>query len=159
MPETDTIPPEARARFPDLNLDDPATWPEPDRCTDGAPFGPSAYGTGGIGSSSAWTHYLRNVDTEAAGGKVWNGRCRNRGKFDHLCGTHDKVRARRREEAERSRRAREAQERGLALAHRLDALGVECDARGAGVLLSEEQGNRLADLLESYRVDAERADT
>lgn len=154
MTTTDPLPPDARARFPELNLDDPATWPEPDRCTDGAPFGPSAYGPGSI----SWDWYLRNLAQEEAGRRVTNGRCRNRGKFDHLCGTHNKVRERRREEAERSARIRAAAERGLAIAHRLDALGVECDARGSGVQLSEEQATRLADLLDSYRVDAERAD-
>lgn len=146
---TDTIPAEARARFPDLNLDDPATWPEPARCTDGAPFGPSAYGS--TGGPSAWQHYLRTLGDEAAGRKVWNGRCRNRGRFDHLCGTHDKVRARRREEAERSARIKAAAERGLAIAHELDRLGIESDARGAGVQLSEDQANRLADRLTADR--------
>jgi hypothetical protein len=145
MPEPDTIPPKVRARFPDLNVDDPETWPEPHRCTDGAPFGPGAYGT--HTSPTAWATYLHNLDEEAARRKVWNGRCRNRAKVDHLCGTHDKVRTRQREEARRSTAKRAAIERGLALAHRLGSLGVECDARGAGVLLSEEQATHLADEL------------
>jgi hypothetical protein len=147
MPDAETLLPEVRERFPDFRPDDPATWPEPDRCTDRAPFGP--------GDSVRWVSYLHELARADAGQKVYVGRCRNRARTDHLCGVHDNARTRAKVAAERADalRARK-QAAGRIVGHLTDQLGpygIALDVRSSGRVIGMDTGSaqRLAELLDA----------
>lgn len=146
MTATDTLPAEARERFPDFDADDPSTWPEPDRCTDGAPFGPSAYRV-----YNRWESFLAQLDREQRNGRRDPGspRCRNAAKTDHLCGTHDNVRRTRQAEEERSRAAEERRQVGTELARRVTAHGIPAENRGDAVLIHRADAELLLRVLDA----------
>lgn len=142
MPEIDPLPPEARERFPDFRADDPSTWPEPDKCTEGRPWGLGAYSD--ANGLRSWDSYLRGSDRQ---------RCRNRARYDGLCGTHYNVRHDRLSREARERAAREDGERALDLARRLAPHlaphGIALDATGRNLHLDLRSADRLADVLDA----------
>jgi hypothetical protein len=154
------VPPFVLERYPEFRPDDPSTWPEPDRCTDGRPWGHNAYGLSGtLGSdpSYRWQRYLAAVDTIAAApaGRVptWTRRdlgCRNRWRDERylLCGTHLRPFLDRIEDAARAARVRASTERYLALAHRFAAHGIEADGRAGGLVLRAESAEAILRLLD-----------
>lgn len=120
------------ARWPQLDLADPSTWPEPDRCTEGRPWGPGAY-SDGERSPHSWSLYLRGL------GRV----CRNRAKHDdHLCGTHHRTRAARLLDDEKRDRREARRLRSVELARELCRLGVEATGTGP-VTLTHEAAEQL----------------
>jgi hypothetical protein len=132
-------------RFPGFDPADPSTWPEPDRCTEGRPWGHNAYGdTLGNRSPAAvenrWRTYL-------------DGRarpCRNRWRSEEyrLCGTHLAPFHRYRMDDARRVAARQRTELNLDLAKRLAVHGIEADGnRASGVLLQVEAVEELLDRL------------
>lgn len=148
------LPEFVRERFPDLDLADPSTWPEPDRCTDGRPYGFDAYGVSGIanGAEDQWRRYLAALD---AGPRPARARrsfvdrdkgCRNRWRYDdsRLCGTHDRPWRESIEAARRrvARNAREQEHRDLA--RQLAAHGIVADGYADSVRL---QADAVRDLL------------
>jgi hypothetical protein len=136
-------------RFPAFRPEDPSTWPEPDRCTDGRPYGFDAYGQT---RADRWQRYLAALDAVAAStGRppTWTQRdlgCRNRWKHDdsRLCGTHDKPwrDSVRQAEARLRRNARELEH--LDLAKQLAAHGIVADGTSDSVRL---QADAVRDLL------------
>lgn len=119
-------------RYPEFRPEDPSTWPEPDRCTEGRPWGHDSYAPGGVlGSDLAyrWQQYL-------AGG-VSSRPCRNRWRSEEyrLCGTHLAPFVRSLIDAGRRDRARQREEQHLDLAKRLAAHGIEAEGRATGVVL------------------------
>jgi hypothetical protein len=145
-------------RFPGFRPEDPSTWPEPDRCTEGRPWGHSAYGVIGAVTGAAngaeWRRYLAAVDAGPRGVRTsWIDRdkgCRNRWKFEEyrLCGTHLRPFLDRLAEQDRAARVRASTERYLDLGKRLAAHGIEGEARAAGVLLREDAIEGLLRLLD-----------
>jgi hypothetical protein len=141
-------------RYPRFDLTDPDTWPEPDKCTDGRPWGWSAYGgriTRREDADHRWRRYLDAVDRPRPAGarRSFVDRdlgCRNRWKDERyrLCGTHLRPFLDRIADQQRADRVRASTEKHLALAHRLAAHGIESDARAYGVLL---QANAVEGLL------------
>jgi hypothetical protein len=154
------LPAFVRDRYPNLDLADPSTWPEPDRCTDGRPYGFQAYGglvdrtdRAGI-VEDRWRRYLAALDSSSS--DRWTRHdlgCRNRWRHEdsRLCGTHDKpwreaiANARRRA----ARNARELAHRDLA--KQLGAYGIVADGFPDSVRL---QADAVRDLL---RLLAERS--
>jgi hypothetical protein len=140
------LPAFVRERLPDLDLDDPSTWPEPDRCTDGRPWGHNAYSFGYARESDLadrWRSWFAWRSATESGTR-WSGTakpCRNRWKYEEsrLCGTHhrpweDSVR-RERQSARRYARI----EQHLDLAKRLAAHGIEADgSSNTGVVLQAD---------------------
>lgn len=136
-------------RFPGFDPADPSTWPEPDRCTDGRPWGLSSYPASGVLGSNVeyrWQQYLAAVDT----GKRPYGACRNRWKDERyrLCGTHlnpylDAV-----IREERRRRAEERRLQHVDLAKRLAAHGIVADGQVSGVLLQADAVEGVLRLLD-----------
>lgn len=153
------VPAFVRDRFPSFDPGDPATWPEPDRCTDGRPYGHDAYAPGGALGTNLdyrWQRYLAALDAgpRPAGTRrsfVDRDRgCRNRWKHDdsRLCGTHDRPwrdaiqSARRRVE----RNVRELKH--LDLAKRLAAHGIEADGFADSVHLQADAVEELLVVLD-----------
>lgn len=133
------VPPFVAERFPGFDPADPETWPEPDKCTEGRPWGLDPYGSVWGAPVGRWENYLRR-----------NGRpCRNRWKDPEtrLCGTHVKVW---RDNVERDRRRAASNARHLAhldLAKRLAAHGIVADGQPYGVLLQADAVEELLRLL------------
>lgn len=135
-------------RFPRFDPADPSTWPEPDRCTDGLPWGHTAYSYGPTGPPAIedrWRQYLAALASE----RRPPGICRNRWKDPEarLCGTHVKPW---REAIERSRRRSETRARELRhldLARQLAAYGIEGDGIAHGVLLRADAVEGLLRIL------------
>jgi hypothetical protein len=141
-------------RFPEFRPADPSSWPEPDRCTEGRPWGHDAYPSSGASNyaDGRWRRYLAAVDASprpkgARASFVERDKgCRNRWKHEdsRLCGTHDKpwrdalFAARKRLE----RNARELEH--LDLAKRLGAYGIEADGFSDSIRL---QADAVRDLL------------
>jgi hypothetical protein len=126
-------------RFPGFDPADPSTWPEPDRCTEGRPWGLDAYAAGD--AAGRWRVYLAGQGTR--------NRCRNRWKHERLrlCGTHANAYLRTQADAQR-RAARHAREDEHAdLAKRLGAYGIEADGRSTGVVLTADAVEELLRLL------------
>lgn len=144
-------------RFPGFRPEDPSTWPEPDRCTDGRPYGFDAYEPGGIlgrDPSDRWQRYLAALDgVPSARRRSRDLGCRNRWKHEdsRLCGTHDKPWRDGIENARRrlARNARELEH--LDLAKQLGAYGIVADGTSDSVRL---QADAVRDLL---RLLAERS--
>jgi hypothetical protein len=145
-------------RFPAFRPEDPSTWPEPDRCTEGRPWGHSAYAVTGSanGVEDRWRRYLRALD---AGPRPTGARrsfvdrdlgCRNRWRSEEyrLCGTHLRPFLDGLRERDRAARVRDSTERYLDLAKRLAVHGIEGDARAAGVLLRADAIEGLLRLLD-----------
>jgi hypothetical protein len=143
-------------RFPEFDPADPSTWPEPDRCTDGRPWGHSAYEYGsGRNSPDAiadrWRSYLREVDTPPAA-RFRRSACRNRWKHDdsRLCGVHDKPWRDARIRSVRRQAARARELRHLDLAKRLGAYGIVADGTPHAVTLTADAAEEVIRLLEAY---------
>jgi hypothetical protein len=144
-------------RFPEFRPEDPETWPEPDRCTDGRPYGFSAYEYSGSakGVEDRWRRYLAALD---AGPRPAGARrsfvdrdkgCRNRWKHEdsRLCGTHDRP-WRDAVFAARKRLARNARElEHLDLARQLSAYGIEADGFSDSVRLQADAVRALLVML------------
>jgi hypothetical protein len=135
------VPEEVRVRYPTFDPGDPSTWPEPDRCTEGRPWGLDAYGSVWGDAAARWRVYLSGVGAR---------RCRNRWKDPELrlCGTH--VNAYRQLVTDNERRlaryAREEEHRALARdLHELH--GIEADSSAAGVFLTAGAARALLELL------------
>lgn len=136
-------------RFPGFDPTDPSTWPEPDRCTDGRPWGLSTYEPSGVLGSNVdyrWQQYLDAVDA----GKRPYGACRNRWRDERyrMCGTHlnpylDAV-----FRAERRKRAEASRLRHVELAKRLDEYGIVADGHATGVLLQADAVEGVLRLLD-----------
>jgi hypothetical protein len=135
------VPPEVAARFPGFDPGDPRTWPEPEKCTEGRPWGIDAYGSVWGDPGRRWQAYLTGPHPRA---------CRNRWKdpVTHLCGTHLNAyrQVLRDNELRLARYARE-EEHG-ALAKRLGELySIEATGSVAGVILSADAARQVLDLL------------
>lgn len=143
-----------RERFPDLDLADPSTWPEPEKCTDGRPWGHNAYSYGHSSSAQVedqWRAWL-------AGGRGARP-CRNRSKYEdsHLCGVHDRPWRDGKTRAENAARRYRRIEDHLDLARQLGAHGIEADgSSNVGVVLRADAARdllrRLARLASEDRV-------
>jgi hypothetical protein len=135
------VPPFVAERFPRFDPADPQTWPEPDKCTEGRPWGIDAYGSVWGSPAGRWESYLTGSRARA---------CRNRWRDPELrlCGTH--VNAYRQLLTDNERRiaryAREEQHRDLA--QRLAAHGIEADSSAAGVFLLAPAAEELLRRLE-----------
>jgi hypothetical protein len=156
------VPEFVRERFPEFDPANPATWPEPDRCTDGRPYGFSSYSYGGFRSATEtedrWRRYLRALDADAVATAAGTRRprlslvergCRNRWKYEdsRLCGTHDRP-WRDGVENARKRLARNARElEHLDLARQLGAYGIVADAQSDSVRLGADAVRELLRLL------------
>lgn len=130
------VPPFVAERFPRFDPADPSTWPEPDKCTEGRPWGIEPYGASLGDPVRRWENYLRRFGRP----------CRNRWKDPEtrLCGTHVKPY---RETLDRDRRRARANARllrHLDLAKRLGVHGIVADGQASGVLL---QADAVEDLL------------
>lgn len=138
-----------RDRFPGIDLREPATLPEPDRCAEGRPWGADPYGVTGLDLDDRWRRYVARQVARP---------CRNRwrDRATLLCGTHLATWQRSRTEAERSlgreRRWTEATE----LARELGRLGVLAEANPGGVLLRPTDAHALVERLSSWPVEDER---
>lgn len=147
------------ARFPTFDPSDPQTWPEPDRCTDGRPWGHNAYSWGGATTrpgyhEDRWRRYLAAVNREASCVRsVSRSRdlgCRNRWKHDdsRLCGVHDRPWRDSIAQARRAERRRQRVEENLDLARRLGEHGIEADGSSpTGVVLAPDAVRTLLDRL------------
>lgn len=136
------VPAEVLDRFPGFDPANPETWPEPDRCTEGRPWGHDAYGSTGRDLARRWENYLRRPALLRS--------CRNRWRDaeTHLCGTHLRPY---REAVERARRRVRVNERTLQhldLAKRLGAYGIVADGQASGVLLQADAVEGLLRLLD-----------
>jgi hypothetical protein len=136
------VPPEVAARFPEFDPGDPRTWPEPEKCTEGRPWGIDAYGSvWGGNPADRWRVYLTGPRPRA---------CRNRWKdpLTHLCRTHlNAYRQVLRDNARRLARYAREEEHG-ALAKRLGELySIEATGSVAGVILSADAARQVLDLL------------
>jgi hypothetical protein len=128
-------------RFPGFDPADPSTWPEPEKCTEGRPWGHDAYGSVWGTPAGRWELYL---------GKGSTRKCRNRWRDERyrLCGTHLAPFMRDVIDSARRERARQRIEQHLDLAKRLGAYGIEADgSRSSGVLLSADAVEALLGLL------------
>lgn len=137
-------------RFPALILSDPETWPEPDACTDGRPWGHSAYGSDLAPRyiEDRWRRWLAAFDAGTPRSR-WQRRelgCRNRWRDEEarLCGTHVKPYRDRINDARRRLRVEERRLRHVDLAKRLAAHGIVADGHPSGVLL---QADAVEDVL------------
>jgi hypothetical protein len=134
-----------RERFPDLDLADPSTWPEPQKCTDGRPWGYNAYSFGFSSSAQVedlWRSWL-------AGGRGARP-CRNRWKYEdsHLCGVHDRPWRDGKIRAEKAARRYARIEEHLDLARQLTAYGIEADgSSNVGVVLTADAARELLRIL------------
>jgi hypothetical protein len=142
-------------RFPGFDPTDPSTWPEPDRCTEGRPWGHDAYSFGPLTPervAATWQTYLANCDRPAARRP---NVCRNRWRDAdaRLCGTHVKPYRETTARAARRRRIREAELLHLDLAKRLGEWGVTGDGMAQGVLLQADAVRDLLELLNRGPVD------
>jgi hypothetical protein len=138
------VPPEVAERYPTFDPADPSTWPEPEKCTEGRPWGLDAYGSVWGSPAYRWRQYL-----------TFPGRshpCRSRWKRDdlRLCGTHANVYLRMQVDAQRkaAKYAREEEHRDLA--RQLAAYGIEADGRSTGVILTADAARKLLDVWQTY---------
>jgi hypothetical protein len=134
------VPPEVAERFPGFDPADPSTWPEPDRCTEGRPWGLDAYGSVWGDAAARWRVYLSGPRPRA---------CSNRWKRAdlRLCGTHANAYLRTQVDAQR-RAAKYAREDEHAnLARHLSAFGIEADGRATGVVLTATAARELLRIL------------
>lgn len=135
------VPPEVADRYPSFDPADPSTWPEPDRCTEGRPWGLDAYGSVWGNVADRWHAYLA--------GQTMRNRCRNRWKDDglRLCGTHANAYRRMRAEAQRRAATYAREDEHADLAKRLTAYGIEADGRATGVVLTADAARDLLRIL------------
>lgn len=149
-------------RFPAFDPQDPSTWPEPDRCTNGRPWGHDAYSYSTPGAqewADRWTRYLASIDRPPNRYAVAD-RCRNRWKDEEsrLCGTHVKP-WREGIETARKRLARNARElEHLDLARQIAAYGIEADGFSDSVRLQADAVRALLCILASAAEDRERVE-
>jgi hypothetical protein len=146
-------------RFPGFRPEDPGTWPEPDRCTDGRPWGHDAYSPGGTLGANLdyrWQRYLAAADAVASSpaGRVprWTQRdlgCRNRWRDEEsrLCGTHVKQWREAIEHARKRLRRNARELEHLDLAKQLAAYGIEADGFSDSVRLQADAVRGLLQLL------------
>lgn len=134
------IPPEVAERYPSFDPADPSTWPEPDRCTEGRPWGLDAYGSVWGDAAARWRAYLSGPRPRA---------CSNRWKRAdlHLCGTHANAYLRTRDDATRRAAKYAREDENADLAKRLGAYGIEADGRSTGVVLTAESCRALLGIL------------
>lgn len=153
---TYAVPPFVLERFPGFDPADPSTWPEPEKCTEGRPWGLSVYDSGGsIGSNVEyrWQQYLRALDAPSSpSGRATRSiaaGCRNRWKDERyrLCGTHLNPYVDGVIRAERRRSAEERRLRHVDLARQLGAYGIVADGQASGVLLQADAAEGLLRLL------------
>lgn len=146
------VPAIARERFPAFDPADPATWPEPDRCTEGRPWGLSTYEPSGVLGGNVeyrWQRYLAALDAPPSRHRSSNLGCRNRWRSEEyrLCGTHLNPYLDRVIREDRRRRTEERRLQHVDLAKQLGAYGIVADGVASGVVLQADAVEALLRIL------------
>lgn len=138
------LPPIAERAYPGLDLADPSTLPEPDRCAEGRPWGPDAYGSVWGTPDQRWAAYIEGRPASM------RNRCRNRwrDRATLLCGTHLNAWQRSLDDAAKRLRRHEWQTEATELCRRLGVHEVEAEPAPGGVLLRPDAARALAELLD-----------
>lgn len=138
------LPPIARRAYPQLDLADPSTLPEPGRCAEGRPWGPDAYGSVWGTPDERWAAYIERAPSSMA------ARCRNpwKDRTTLLCGTHRNAWQRTLDDASKRLRRHEWQTEATELCRSLGVHLIDAEPAPGGVLLRPDAARALVELLD-----------